>query len=385
MKIERLDVMILADPQPRDPDAPIEPLAVLHVTTTDGVTGISEVFAVPPAVAKSALDGADSYFGSMLVGREFETPEQAWRYLYGRLSHRSRRGWAMICVGALDVCMWDIFGKIAGKPVYALMGGNERAAVHTWSAEQSRAVIPCGTVFSGRRDRDVLVPTQLRMVERLARAGFRAVKIEPVESSPETVIELTREARAILGADVRLAVDVGYLWTDIGLAASVARRLEAYDVAFLETPFSTDSLPAYAALAQRTALRLAAGEHSVTRWEFHDLVERGHCQVVQPYATTCGGLTEARRVVEFCQSRGAIVVPGNWSTQILGAASVQLAAWSDITPLIEFTPAEAFGSPLRRAIQEIGHPVRDGAIALPEAPGLGIELPPDLVRHYRVG
>ncbi|MBM3535598.1 MAG: mandelate racemase/muconate lactonizing enzyme family protein [Alphaproteobacteria bacterium] len=384
MKIVRMDVMVLADPTPRDPDAPIEPLAVLTLTTADGVSGLSEVFAVPPGVAKSALNGPDSYFGGMLIGREFDTPEQAWRYLHGRLSHRSRRGWAMICVGAIDVCLWDVFGKIQGKPVYRLLGGNERASVHTWLPEQRRAVVPCGTVFSGRRERDILVPTQLRMVERLARAGFRAVKIEPVESSPDTVVSLARDARSILGDTAQLAVDVGYLWTDIGLAVDVARRLEDLGVAFLETPFSTDALPAYAALAERTTLRLAAGEHSVTRWEFFDLVERGRCQVVQPYATTAGGLTEARRIVEFCQGRGVIVVPGNWSTQILGAASVHLAAWSDITPLIEFTPAEAFSSPLRRAIQELGHPVRDGAIALPERPGLGIELPDELVRRYRV-
>lgn len=189
----------------------------------------------------------------------------------------------------------------------------------------------------------------------------------------------------MVGDAVQLAVDVGYLWTDIGLAAAVARRLEDLGVAFLETPFSTDALAAYAALADRTTLRLAAGEHGVTRWEFFDLVERGRCQVVQPYATTCGGLTEARRIVEFCEARGVVVVPGNWSTQILGAASVHLAAFSPVTPLIEFTPAEAFASPLRRAIQDLGHPVRDGAIALPSSPGLGIELPADLVRHYRVG
>jgi L-alanine-DL-glutamate epimerase-like enolase superfamily enzyme len=385
MKIERMDVAIVADPSPRDANAPVEPLALLTVATSDGVQGLSEVFAVPPAVAKGALDGPESYFGAMLIGRSFDTPEQAWRHLYGRLAHRSRRGWAMICVGAIDVCLWDIYGKLQRQPVFKLLGGNERASVHVFAPGQRDSVIPCGTVFSGNRQRAVLLPTQLAMVERLAGLGYRAVKIEPVESTPDTVVDLAREARRIVGDAVQLAVDVGYLWTDIGAAVDVARRLEALDVAFLETPFSTDALPAYAALSERTRLRLAAGEHSVTRWEFFDLVERGRCQVVQPYATTCGGLTEAKRIVEFCQARGVSVIPGNWSTQILGAASVHLAAFSEVTPLIELTPAEAFASPLRREIQDLGHQVRNGAIALPTSPGLGIELPADLVRRYRIG
>ena len=334
MKIERMDVMVLADPKPYDINAPVEPLAVLTIRTDSGVQGISEVFAVPPAVAKAALEGPDSFFGAMLIGRSFDTPEQAWRYVYGRLAHRSRRGWAIICLGAIDVCMWDIHGKQLGAPIFRLLGGNERASAQTWAAEQREAVIPYGTVFSGKRDRDILVPTQLAMVERLVNAGFRAVKIEPVESDPATVVRLAREARRAVGDRIGLAVDVGYLWTDIGMAVDTARRLAEYDILFLETPFPIDALAAYANLSRRTPLRIAAGEHSVTRWEIHDLVERGGCTVVQPYVTTCGGFTEAKRIVEYCLERGVIVSPGNWSTQLLGAASVHLAAYSEITPYI---------------------------------------------------
>ena len=125
------------------------------------------------------------------------------------------------------------------------------------------------------------------------------------------------------------------------------------------------------------------GEHGVTRWEFLDLMDRGGVQVVQPYMTTCGGLTEAKRIVELAQARGALVCPGNWSTQILGAATVHLAAYSPITPFVEFAAAEAFSSPLRSALQAAGLPVRNGAIALPTAPGIGVDLPDEILRRYR--
>jgi L-alanine-DL-glutamate epimerase-like enolase superfamily enzyme len=101
--------------------------------------------------------------------------------------------------------------------------------------------------------------------------------------------------------------------------------------------------------------------------------------------TTCGGLTEAKRIVELAQVRGAMVCPGNWSTQVLGAATVHLAAYSPVTPVIEFSPSEIYWSPLRKAIQDVGLPVVDGAIALPTAPGIGIDLPDDLIAHFRIG
>src|SRR5207244_13275559 len=107
-------------------------------------------------------------------------------------------------------------------------------------------------------------------------------------------------------------------------------------------------------------------------------------KVAQPYMTTCGGLTEAKRIVDLAIPRGALVCPGNWSTQILGAATVHLAAYSPITPFVEFAPAEVFASPLRAALQEVGQPVRKGGIALPAMPGIGYDLPDEIVRRYRM-
>ena len=120
----------------------------------------------------------------------------------------------------------------------------------------------------------------------------------------------------------------------------------------------------------------------MSRWEFLDLMDRGGVQVAQPYMTTCGGLTEAKRIVELAQPRGALVCPGNWSTHLLGAASVHLAAYSPITPIFEMAPAEVYWSPLRQALQELFFPIVDGAVALPERPGIGIELPTELVEHF---
>jgi L-alanine-DL-glutamate epimerase-like enolase superfamily enzyme len=225
---------------------------------------------------------------------------------------------------------------------------------------------------------------QVARAQRLAELGYRAFKIEPMMSTPQDVVELARRFRQTLGARPTLMVDVGYLFPDVPTAVRVCRGLEELDVYFFETPFAVDRPEPYARLAASTSIPLAMGEHGVTQWEFLDMLDRGHVSVVQPYMTTCGGLTEALRIVELAKARGALVCPGNWSTQILGTATVHLAAYSPITPYIEFAPAEVYDSPLRLELQRAGPSVNNGVIALPERAGIGYELPDDLVPRFQL-
>ncbi len=84
----------------------------------------------------------------------------------------------------------------------------------------------------------------------------------------------------------------------------------------------------------------------------------------------------------MAQQRGALVCPGNWSTHVLGTATLHLAAYSPITPVYETAPYEVYSSPLRKALRELAPPVKDGVVAWPQAPGIGIELPEELVGHF---
>lgn len=385
MKITRTEVLVLGDPQPSERvEHRIAGLAILRIHTDEGLVGLSEVFAVPPGVVKAVLDGPDSLFGAQLVGEDPFPPERLWSRLYNLMLHGNRRGWAVICIGAVDVALWDLCGKALGRPVWQLLGAPERSRYQIASELERGFVTPYCTIISLDYDRESVLRQQVERVARLRDLGFRAFKIEPMRSAPETVIDLARLAREEIGPEPMLSVDVGYRWNDVGQAAEVCQQLLEYEVFWLETPFPVDSMEAYARLAQQTQLRLAAGEHTVTRWEFLELMDRGGVLVAQPYMTTCGGLTEARRIVDLAQPRGALVCPGNWSTQLLGAASVHLAAISPVTPYIEYAPSQVYWSPLLQAIQEISLPVVDGRIAFPDTPGMGVELPEDLIAHFRI-
>jgi L-alanine-DL-glutamate epimerase-like enolase superfamily enzyme len=246
------------------------------------------------------------------------------------------------------------------------------------------SITPYCTIVSDVWGGEAMFAQQVARIEHLAALGYRAFKVEPMISPPRDVVELARRARQALGPAPTLMVDVGYLFNDVPTALRVCRELEELNIFFFETPFPVDTPEPYTRLAAQTSIPLAMGEHAVTRWEFLDMMDRGGVNVVQPYMTTCGGLTEAKRIVELARARGVLVCPGNWSTQILGAATVHLAAYSPITPFIEFAPAEVFDSPLRRELQAAGFPVVKGTIALPERPGIGYVLADEVVKRFRL-
>ena len=384
MKIARLEVFVIGDGPEIDPDkGGVEPLACVRVHTDDGLTGLSEVFRVPPGVVLATVGDSGTHFGRLLIGQEITHPERLWQRMWDAFMHTNRRGWEIIILGALDVAVWDIYGQSLKRPVWELLGGVQRGPFQK-SAQAELAVTPYCTLVSDVCGGEPMFSQQVSRAERLAALGYRAFKVEPMMSSPADVVELARRFRKSLGDEYALMVDVGYLFNDVPTAARVCRELEALDVYFFETPFPVDSPVPYSELAARTTIPLAMGEHGVTRWEFLDMMERGRVGVVQPYMTTCGGLTEAKRIVELARARGAIVCPGNWSTQILGAATVHLAAFSPVTPFVEFAPAEVYDSPLRRELQSAGFPVKNGTISLPKRPGIGYDLPTEIVSRFQM-
>ena len=385
MKITKTEVFVLGDPVPTTlvDMSRVDGLAFLRIHTDEGITGISEIFTVPPGVAYSVLDGPDSFFGRLLLKEDPITPERLWTRLYNSMLHGNRRGWAIICLGAVDVALWDIYGKALGRPVHQLLGGSERSSHQIDSDAKRREVVPYCTIVSDGWDRDSVLKEQVDRVVKLCELGYRAFKVEPLGQTSQTIVDLTRLTREAVGPEVLLSVDVGYLWNDVGEALKVIKGLVEYDILFFETPFPVDSVAAYARLTAQTEVRIAIGEHTVSRWEFLQMMDEGGVLVVQPYMTTCGGLTEAKRIVELAQPRGVLVCPGNWSTHVLGMATVHLMAYSPISPVFESAPSEVYWSPLRKALQELALPVSDGAVPFPSAPGIGIELPADLIEHFR--
>ena len=134
----------------------------------------------------------------------------------------------------------------------------------------------------------------------------------------------------------------------------------------------------------RDRTRTATGEMLQTRYECFETIIRGNVDVIQPDVGRVGGLTEAKRVCDFAEDKGVLVVPHCWKSAIGIAASAHLSATTTSCPYIEFLPSELAESQLRKDLVLNELPVEDGKIFLPEQPGLGIELNEDKLKKYLI-
>jgi L-alanine-DL-glutamate epimerase-like enolase superfamily enzyme len=360
---------------------------VVRVHTDGGIIGIGETDTNPWAT-KAYLESPGTHcmalgLKELLIGEDPLQAETLWDRMYTSTAMPGRRGLGICAIGALDMALWDIKGKALGKPVWELLGGARRSSIHPYAS-----LLPNGKTLNeySTNLRDKLVQAK--------KYGFDAAKLEVCVNGPYShgglqekdseIVDVVAACREAVGANMTLMVDVAYCWKDWRTALRVIKELEPYDIYFMETPVSSDDLDGYAALADKSPIRIAAGEWLQTRFEFQDLIDRGRVDVAQPDVGRVGGITEARRVVEFANLRGRLVVPHCWKTGIGIAASAHLAAASSNCPYIEYLPAELSESLIRKELVADELKMEGGVIALPRKPGLGIELNERAIEKYKV-
>jgi L-rhamnonate dehydratase len=378
------DVLLVPDCNPDACDSS-QDTVVVRVHTDEGITGVGEVD-TNPWVVKALIEAPGSHIMALgltelLIGEDPTEPRALWDRLYTFSAMTARRGAGICAIGALDMAMWDICGKAAGKPVWQLLGGARQETITPYAS-----LIPEGRTLTAQRE------DLISKVKWAQNFGFSAAKLEICIKGPyahhrlregdEAIVELVAACRETVGPGMTLMMDVAYCWSDWKEALQVCRSLEKYDLFFLETPLPVDDLDGLARLAESTEMRIASGEWLQTRYEFAELMGRGRVDVVQPDIGRVGGISEAVRVVEMALDRGKIVVPHCWKTGIGIAATAQVAAASANCRFIEFLPAVVAYSQLRRELVKDELKIENGRIALPQRPGLGIELNEDAVERF---
>jgi L-alanine-DL-glutamate epimerase-like enolase superfamily enzyme len=358
---------------------------VVRVQTDEGITGIGEVD-TNPWVVKALIEAPGSHimslaFHELLVGQDPTQPHALWDRLYTYTAMTGRRGAGICAIGAVDMAIWDIYGQATGKPVWQLLGGAAHDSITPYAS-----LIPEGRTLADQRE------DLLKKVKWAQQFGFTAAKLEICIKGPyahnclqegdEAIVELVAACRAAVGKAMTLMVDVAYCWADWKEALRVCRSLEEYDLFFVETPLPVDDLDGLARLADATDIRIASGEWLQTRFEFADLMDRGHVDVAQPDIGRVGGITEAMRVVQMALDRGKVIVPHCWKTGIGIAATAQVAVAAPNCRFIEFLPADVAYSRLRRELVEDELQIKNGRIDLPRRPGLGIKLNPGALAKF---
>jgi L-alanine-DL-glutamate epimerase-like enolase superfamily enzyme len=360
---------------------------VVVVHTDGGISGVGECD-VNPWMAKACIEAQGTHtmglsIRDLLIGSDPFEIGAFWERAYYATAMNGRRGVVIHALSAVEMALWDLCGKAAGKPVHALLSAEPRSHVTPYASLQ-----PAGHRFEEYRD--ALVQSALK-----AKAlGFRAVKSEVTMNGPyahggmresyDRHTEVVAAVRQAVGPDMTLMIDVQYLWDDAATCLSVVRDWAEFDLFFLETPVWSDNVGDMARLVEDAPMKIACGEWLATRHEFRELLDVGKVQVAQPDVGRVGGIGEARIVCDMAAERGRIVVPHCWKTGISISATAHLAFVTPHCAFIEYLPPQLCHERLRRELAREELVLEDGLIALPKKPGLGVEVDWDVVRRYTV-
>lgn len=386
MKITGVDCHVLLDPEfDIGATSSAQDDLVVEIHTDEGISGVGETD-VNPWIARECIMAPGTHtmgqgLTEMLIGADPLYVEDLWERLYTGSAMNGRRGAVINAIGAIDIALHDLRGKALGKPCHELLGETVRTAVAPYASLQ-----PEVSGFDAYRDSLVEWAVDAR------RRGFRAAKAEVTLSGPYAHVglrepytratEVIAAVRAAVGDDFVLMVDCQYAFPDADQCLAVIRAWQDFDLLFVETPLPSDDLAGYARLAREQPIPIAAGEWLTTRFEFAQLIREGRIRVAQPDIGRVGGLTEALRVSKMAQAEGVVVIPHLWKTGISIAAAVHLAAVTSNCPYIEYLPVELSESPLRRELLTTEPSMESGEIAVPTAPGLGIELNRDALARF---
>jgi L-alanine-DL-glutamate epimerase-like enolase superfamily enzyme len=340
------------------------PFLLVRLHTNAGFVGLGEASCTPRWSGEDQVSAAhfvNTYFAPALVGQDptqiDDVPAAVFPLVAGNYFTKS----------AVEMALWDLVGKAAGKPVYELLGGKVREVVATkWSV-------------SGRP------PDQAADIARWALGhGFRAMKVK-VGLGPDDDVARVAAVRGVIGPDVKLGVDANGGWGDPATAITAIERLKSYGIYFVEQPVWAGDPEEMAAVRRSAGLPVIADESLYTLADAKQLARAGACDVFSIYVGKAGGLGPAKAVADFALDRGiACTIGSNLELGVGSAAMIHFGlAHRGITS--DTYPCDIAG-PLFYEDDILAEPLSlaGGRAVIGDRPGLGVDLDEAKVNKYRV-
>jgi galactonate dehydratase len=353
----------------------VEPLVVdvgsrnwlfVVVETDEGLTGVGEgsLPGHPRAVA-AAIEEYREY----LVGEDPARIQHLWQLMYRQPFFRSGAV-VLSAMSAIEQALWDIKGKVAGLPVYELLGGRCHDRIKLYANGPGGATL------------EELADSGRSLVER----GFTAMKTglaEPVlPVQGDGIFRRAAEHAEALRDAVGEGVEIG--WDAHGrfspaMSIKLARALEPYNIWFLEEPALPENPKGLAQVARATSIPIATGERLFTKWAFREVLELGAAALLQPDLSHCGGVLEARAIAAMAEVYYCGFAPHNplGPVNTVVSAHVAIASPNFVALEICLYPDEWTRELLTEPLELVG-----GYLELTDGPGWGVELDVDLCRAH---
>ncbi|MHA4735010.1 mandelate racemase/muconate lactonizing enzyme family protein [Ensifer adhaerens] len=343
---------------------------LVEIECDDGTIGWGECLG--PARPNAAVVAA---YTPWLIGQDPRQTEKLWAILYNALRDQGQRGLAITALSGIDIALWDIKGKHYRASVSMLLGGRWRESVRAYATG------------SFKRDGvDRVSDNALEMAERRAQ-GFHACKIK-IGFGIEEDLRVIRAVREAIGDEMRLMIDANHGYT-VTEAIRLGKAAADYDIDWFEEPVVPEQLSAYRAVSAGQPIPVAGGETWHGRYGMWPAIESRAVDILQPDLCGCGGFSEMAKITSLATLHGVRIVPHVWGTGVHIAAALQFMAAmtpdpvrvNPIEPILEFDRTE---NPFRQAVLKAPIEAVDGVVAIPDAPGLGIEIDRDALARFKM-
>jgi L-alanine-DL-glutamate epimerase-like enolase superfamily enzyme len=371
-------------------------LLFTRVYTDEGVVGLGETFYGARAVESYIHETVTPY----LLGKDSLEIDRHARGLYGYVGYRSS-GAEMRGNSAIDIALWDIFGKVTGQPLYQLLGGKVRDSIriyntcagYRYARSQPRQAVEnwgIGAEVSVEpyEDLDAFLYRADELAVSLLEQGVTGMKIWPFDpyaeqsnghyiSAPDLdrALEPFRKIRDAVGNAMDIMVEFHSLW-DFPMARMICAELEQFNPFWFEDPLKADNIDALAELARSTRVPVAASESLATRWSFREVLERNAAGIVMVDVSWSGGISEARKIAHLAEVYQRPVMFHDCTGPVVLAVSTHLSLNAP-NALVQETVRAFYHGWYGELVTSLPA-IEGGVITPPEGPGHGIELLPDL-------
>ena len=366
----------------------------VRLHTDEGLVGLGETFMGAAAVEAYLHE----WVAPKLLGQDPLAIESRNRDITGYLGWRGS-GVETRGNSAVDIALWDIFGKAANMPIHTALGGKSRDSIRIYNTcagyqyvrsatNQTTANWGLGKKQGPYEDLEGFLNNAGELAQSLLSEGITAMKIWPFDMAAEkshgqyisnadleTALEPFKKIRDAVGNQMDIMVEFHSLWR-LPMAQKIARALKPFNTFWHEDAIRMDSLDLLKQYARDCEALICASETLSYKWGFKDYLQTGVAGVAMLDLSWCGGLSEARKIAAMADAWQLPVAPHDCTGPVVWAASTHLSLHAP-NALVQESVRAFFTGWYKELVTELPV-VENGMISLNNKPGLGLELLPDL-------
>jgi galactonate dehydratase len=331
----------------------------VKILTDQGLFGIGEAYSAGPdeATVKVIED-----FKLWLIGND---PRNV-QYLFDLMYNTTRFPGGIVvnsAMSGIEHALWDLAGKSAGVPVWALLGGRIRNKVRVYQSTSGATARQAGENAKALVEKYGY--TALKM-------GIQANGDMPYNQAVRVTAEHVRAVREAVGPDVDIGVDVHAKFFEAERAIRLAKAIEPYNPMWMEESVRPENYDAMKKVSDHVNIPLASGESNYGIYEFKQLIQRQCLDFLQPDVCCCGGMLTLKKIAAMAEAQYIMIAPHNPMSPLATAVNVHFAASTPNFYILEYAAPDSGAR--KNVLKEPLMVKKDGYVDIPNKPGWGVEL-----------